>query len=437
MLRRPARSCLPRVTTIWGIITIALALLSGCGRGFDKGYASYISAPGSSVRVNQTLQLQTQTKTTGSPMNFWVDGVLGGNAKVGTIDSNGLYTAPALIPTPTNTVTITSLATNFPQDTPGSVTLTVLNPIPIIKTVTPGTFAEGTSTITVSGTEFVYGAQILWNGVAVPTTYVSPTELAASISAPNPGTYPLIVGNPDPGAANSDPVSEVVGPGKVLLTLTANAGTSVRVTNSVKIGLTVTGTNNTAVNWLINGIAGGNSQIGTIVANSDGSVTYTAPAVVPTPNNVVQLTAVSVDDPTVSIAQNISVDNPIPILNSASPMTFNVGPGTVVVTGSNFINGAQVLVNGAPAQTIFNSGTQLTANISPTDPGNLDLQVLNPAPGPATSTDLIAQVNGTPPVPLVTPEDASRFLAQATFGATDADIHHLSKSDTRHGSPSS
>jgi len=64
--------------------------------------------------------------------------------------------------------------------------------------------------------------------------------------------------------------------------------------------------------------------------------------------------------------------------------------------------------------------------VSPTEPGNLDLQVLNPSPGPATSADLIATVNGTPPVPIVSPQDASRFLDQATFGATDADIHHLS-----------
>ena len=66
------------------------------------------------------------------------------------------------------------------------------------------------------------------------------------------------------------------------------------------------------------------------------------------------------------------------------------------------------------------------ATVSSTEPGNLDLQVLNPSPGPATSADLIAIVNGTPPVPIVTPEDASRFLQQATFGAIDADIHHLS-----------
>src|SRR6202044_729753 len=83
-------------------------------------------------------------------------------------------------------------------------------------------------------------------------------------------------------------------------------------------------------------------------------------------------------------------------------------------------------MNGAPVPTTFNSGGQLTATVSPTEPGDLDLQVLNTSPGPATSTDLIARVNGTPPVPLVSPEDASRFLTQATSGATYADIHHLS-----------
>ena len=61
-----------------------------------------------------------------------------------------------------------------------------------------------------------------------------------------------------------------------------------------------------------------------------------------------------------------------------------------------------------------------------TQPGDLDLQVLNPSPGPATSADLIAEVQGTPPVPVVSQTDASRFLQQATFGATDSDIRHLS-----------
>ena len=107
-------------------------------------------------------------------------------------------------------------------------------------------------------------------------------------------------------------------------------------------------------------------------------------------------------------------------------MSFNPGAATIVLTGQKFISGAQVLANGSAVTTTFNSGTQLTATVDLTEPGKLDLQVLNPAPGPATSADLIASVSGTPPTPIVSPQDAARFLEQATFGATDADIHTVS-----------
>ncbi len=227
---------------------------------------------------------------------------------------------------------------------------------------------------------------------------------------------------------NTKTISVPVAPGHVILTLQPSDGTDVRVTNSLAIGLQIQGTQNTGVSLYINGIAGGNAQVGTIVASSDSStLTYTAPAVVPTPSNIVQLTVVSNDDPTVSISHNLSVLNPIPILNSATPTSFAIGSSTVVVTGSDFINGATVLMNGAPVSTTFNSGTQLTATVSPTQAGDLDLQVLNPSPGPAASADFIAQVQGTPPAQPVSPEDASRFLDQATFGATDSDIRHLSQ----------
>jgi hypothetical protein len=45
----------------------------------------------------------------------------------------------------------------------------------------------------------------------------------------------------------------------------------------------VTGSQDTALTWTVNGIAGGNAQIGTITPQG----VYTAPAVVPTPNNLV------------------------------------------------------------------------------------------------------------------------------------------------------
>ena len=195
-------------------------------------------------------------------------------------------------------------------------------------------------------------------------------------------------------------------------TLEPNSGTDVRVSNTLNLGLMVNGTDNPAVTLQVNGIAGGNAVVGTAISNTDGSITYTAPPVVPTPSNIVQLTITSVDNPAVSISQNISVMNPIPILTSATPMAFNPGPATIVLTGQKFITGAQVLVNGSPVSTTFNSGTQLTANVDQAQPGNLDLQVLNPNPGPAASNDLIATVSGTIPTPIVPPATPRVFLSR-------------------------
>jgi len=415
------------ITFLCAVLLAGSRLFSGCSSisGGNTSDAAAISVSSATVRVNQQLQVSSATLAAGKGMTFSVNGVLGGNAVFGTIGSTGLYTAPAVVPTP-DSVVITATSDQLPMAPPGSATVTIWNPVPILNAVNPTGFSEGTTTVIVTGSEFVYGAQIQWNGAMVPTTYVSGTELAATISAPVPGTFPLTVTNPDPGSASANPVSLLVGPGQVVLQLQRESGSDVRVGNSLSFGLAVNGTANTGVTLQVNGVPGGNAQVGTAVSNKGGSIAYTVPLVVPTPSNVVQLTITSVDNPAVSISQNISVLNPIPILTSATPMSFNVGPATVVVGGKQFISGAQVLMNGSPVPTTFNSGTQLTATLNLSEPGNIDLQVLNPSPGPATSADLIALVQGTPPVPVVSPEDASRFLDQATFGATDADIHHLS-----------
>lgn len=403
---------------------LSLALTTGCfSTGFGSQNAATISASSSTIRVNQQMQLKAFAGT--SSLSFFVNGIPGGNSELGTVSASGLYTAPAVIPSP-DSVEITSSSKEFPDAAKGSVTLTVWNPIPVLASVNPSAFSEGSTTVLVNGSKFVYGAQISWNGAVVPTTYISDKQLAASIAAPVPGTYPLNVTNPNPGSASANPLSLNVGPGQVVLQLYPNNGFDVRVSNQISFALTVNGTDNPGVTLEVNGVAGGNAQVGTAVAKKDGSIVYTAPAVVPTPSNVVAMKITSVDNPKVSMVQNISVMNPIPILSAATPMSFDPGPATVVLQGQKFITGAQVLVNGAAFPATFNSSTQLTANLNVTDPGKLDLQVLNPAPGPAASADLIAMVKGTPLVPVVDPNDAARFLEQATFGPTDAGIHHLS-----------
>ena len=427
---REVCACYPSPKTrLIGAVLVAAAmvgasLITGCfSANLGSQNAATISASSGTIRVNQQLQLKADAGA--ESLSFSVNGIPGGNGEVGTVSSAGVYTAPAVIPSP-DSVVITSVSKSFPKAAQGSVTLTIWNPIPILCSVSPSGFSEGTTTVVVNGSQFVYGAQISWNGAMVPTTYVSDSQLVASISATVPGTYPLNVTNPNPGSASAYPLPLKVGPGQVVLQLYPNSGSDVRVSNQITFGLTVNGTDNPGVTLQVNGVPGGNAQIGTAAYNPDGTITYTAPAVVPTPSNVVTLRITSVDNPAVSIEQDISVMNPIPILTSATPMSFNPGAATVVLRGQKFITGAQVLVNGAATPATFDSSTQLTANLNLTEPGNLDLQVLNPAPGPAASADLIARVNGDPPVPVVDPDDAARFLEQATFGATDADIHHLS-----------
>jgi len=413
---------------------LAALFETGCNSplpGYGKGAAG-ISATSSSIRVNQKLQL---TQVQSGPLNYSVSGVPGGNAVFGTVSSTGLYVAPAVVPSP-DTVTITATSTEYPTATTGSVGLQVWNPIPVLTSVTPSAFSEGTTAVQVNGSQFVFGAQVSWNGALLDTTYVSSTELVASVSAPNPGTFPLTVTNPDPGSASATPISVIVGPGQVVLKLDTSGGTDVRVSNSIALGLTVNGTNNAGVTLAVNGVANGNAQWGT-AAIVNGLITYTAPAVVPTQStvisgypNIVQLTVTSQDNPTVAIAQNISVMNPIPILQSVSPSSFastSTTPATITLTGTSFISGATVLVNGSAVTTTFVDGMHLTAPADISELGNLDVQVMNPAPGPSGSEDLVVTVGASqPPFQIVKPADAARFLEHATFGATDADIRHLS-----------
>lgn len=118
------------------------SLMIGCGGGsiaVNQNTIASITATANTVRVNQTLQLNSQYVASGQAMNFFVNGIAGGNAEVGTISATGLYTAPAIVPTP-YTVQITSQIAKYPNAVPGSVSVQVWNPIPAMNAVNPGGF---------------------------------------------------------------------------------------------------------------------------------------------------------------------------------------------------------------------------------------------------------------------------------------------------------
>src|SRR6516164_9357019 len=89
--------------------------------------------------------------------------------------------------------------------------------------------------------------------------------------------------------------------GTVSVTVTPQNPTAV-VNQTIAYQANVTGTTNTAVTWEVNGIAGGNSTVGTISTSG----TYTAPATVPNPSTVT-VTAVSQADKTKSGSSNVLI----------------------------------------------------------------------------------------------------------------------------------
>jgi hypothetical protein len=86
------------------------------------------------------------------------------------------------------------------------------NPVPYLHDpLLPGAAAPGAAalTLTVNGAGFVNGAQVLWNGVALSTTYVSRGQLTAVVPASalqSAATIPVTVANPAPGGGSSNAV---------------------------------------------------------------------------------------------------------------------------------------------------------------------------------------------------------------------------------------
>src|SRR5271168_4511428 len=150
----------------------------------------------------------TVTGTANQSVTWSVNGIVGGNATVGLITDTGVYTAPA-IPTNPNTITI-SATSAANAGASGTSDVTLWNATPVLSSVSPTTFAAGAYTLAVTGSQFASGAQVLFGGAAVSTSYVSTTKLTATGSAPSAGIFAVSVSNPNPGSSNSGAINVTV-----------------------------------------------------------------------------------------------------------------------------------------------------------------------------------------------------------------------------------
>ena len=198
--------------TLLGLILVH----TGCGSTSTKntqapppGITVTVAPTAANVRAEATQSFTaTVSGTTNEGVIWTVNGITNGNATVGTITSNGVYTAPSALPNPNAIVIEATSAADSAANASSDVTL--WNATPVISGVIPMSFDAGAFTLTLAGSKFVNGAQVLFGGSALTTTYVSPTQLKAKGSEPTAGMYAVSVTNPSPGGSVSGVINVTV-----------------------------------------------------------------------------------------------------------------------------------------------------------------------------------------------------------------------------------
>ncbi len=307
-----------------------------------------------------------------------------------------------------------------------TVVFTIDNPVPTATSLSPASTTVGGSgfTLTVTGTNFVNGATVLWNGSSRTTTFVSATTLTAAITAADinhTGTALVSVSNPGPGGGTSGTVSfSIVNPVPVATSLSPVSQTA----GGAKFTLTVNGhgfVSGASVLW------NGASLTTTFVTAAQ--LTTSVPALdIASPGTA----TVKVSNPGpgggLSGGLTFTISNPLPVVTRTTPTTQTAGGAafTLTVSGTSFEPNSVVLWNGSSRTTTFVSATSLTAAITAADiatPGTANVSVSTPVPGGGTSGTIAFIIsNPKPTVTTLSPSGAIAGSGAFTLTANGANF---------------
>jgi len=329
---------------------------------------------------------------------------------------------------------------------------------------TPSCNAQG-FTLTVNGTNFTSDANVNWNGAGQPTTFVSATQITASIPAMDaafPGTARVTVSNsvgasnslpftlsspatapPTPSLTSIAPNSAAAGSPSLTLTLQGsnilpcsvvqwvspnNVTTTLATTYVPAVAATATSLGNPieltatvpAANLLISGASAQTANLSAFnIAPCVPTQVMTCPAPVP----------FTITPPSIT---NVSAST------TSLPSTPSCGPSavTLTLTGTNFVNGSAVdwivpATQSSPAiisslATTFVSSTQLTATLPASEissAGAVLIQVSNF--GALSNSSPFTISASSPPAPTiasVSPATATAGTASFTLIVTGSNI---------------
>ena len=266
-----------------------------------KSIGVTVTPPTASISTVQTQAFTATVVNSTHPAVAWkVDGVQGGSATVGTISAAGLYTPSPTTAAGTHSITATSVEDPTKS---GSATITVKL---IGVTVTPAvasisifqpqqftaTVVNGTNTTVTWKVDGVQGGSATAGTISAAGLYTpSPTTTAA-------GTHSITATSvEDPTRSGSATLTV-----KLIGITVSPTMALISTLQPQQFTATVVNSTNPKVTWQVDGIQGGNANVGTISAAG----VYTAPPL----EAAHSITATSIQDPTKSSSATVTVRFP-------------------------------------------------------------------------------------------------------------------------------
>lgn len=366
------------------LVVESMALAASlCGCGFSSGGSSIppqnvsvtVSPQNTTVSLGRTVQFTGTVTGAGSDsVNWSVNGVAGGNSIVGTISATGLYTAPQTIPS-NPSITVTATTQSAPQAS-GSATVKIQSGIAVSITPRSANVAPGgnvTFSAAVSGAGSASSA-VNWSVVSTNESGASLGEISPSGADAAVYTAPAI---PPSQGSVSVVATSVADPSKTAaatVTISCAAVNSISPASaSVTVGASQAFTASlcvapgTPVAWQVDGIARGNSSIGTIASTGASTASYIAPAAVPSPSSVTIVASIGTQSATATVS----------IVASPSISVTVSPPSATVITGQSASFTASV-------SNTSNSAVTWTVNGVPDGNGTVG-QVCAPASNPCAA----------------------------------------------------
>ncbi len=338
---------------------------------------------GSVVRWNNAIDL---------PTTFISSSELHASVGVGLLTNAGTRAVTVRNPAPGGGFAVNSLTF--------TITAPAQNPVPSIEQISPqGAPAGGPAlSITVSGAGFINSSQVLWNGVARLTTYISGSTLQVQVNADDvdqPGAAAITVVNPAPGGGTSNAVGFTVAtPGQnplpALDHISPASSVAAQTGGLLTVSLYGAGfVDGATAQWdgtprPTTFVSATELQLELNGSDVDAAGQHSVAVVNPAPgggeSNAVAYTVVGIGS------------NPLPTLGALHVQTLAAnGTITLAVDGSGFVAGVQARWNGAARTTSLASPTRILVTLTNADfvAGSGVLTTSNPAPGGGTSNELL------------------------------------------------